>query len=182
MSIDERLASARRDLDAHITLFTEINRRYEESRLAAASTVPDVRIWSEATVPQFPVPDGRIQLMLMVLGGSLAAGVLGALLLDRLDPRVQYPEEVTSEMGLNILGAVPPIKRLDGKRGEENTEHVVEAFRELRLNLLYAYGSSGPGPLLITISSPGSGDGKPGCGICGVGQEDPDHRRGYAAW
>lgn len=150
----------KRDLDAHVELFTEISNRYEQARLAAASTVPDVRIWTIANVPQFPMPDERLRLMLMVLGGALAAGVLGALLLDRMDPRVQYPEEVTSEMGLNILGAVPPIKRLDGRRGEENTEHVVEAFRELRLNLLYAYGSSGPGPLVITISSPGSGDGK----------------------
>ncbi len=150
----------RRDLNAHVTLFTEISNRYEISRLAAASTVPDVRIWSEATVPQFPLPDERLRLILMIIVGSLAAGVLGALLLDRMDPRVQYPEEVTAEMGLTILGAVPPIKKLDGKRGEENTEHVVEAFRELRLNLLYAYGSAGPGPLIITISSPGSGDGK----------------------
>jgi len=154
---EERL---RRNMDASVSLYTEINQRFEQARLAAASTVPDVRIWSEAAVPQFPIPDERLRLILVVLGGSLALGILGALLLDRMDPRVQYPEEVTAEMGLSILGAVPPIKRLDGKRGEENTEHVVEAFRELRLNLLYAYGNAGPGPLVITISSPGSGDGK----------------------
>lgn len=154
---EERL---RLNLDAAQSLYRDISGRYENARLAAASTVPDVRIWSEAATPQFPLPDERLRLMLVVLGGCLGLGIVGALLLDRMDPRVQYPEEVTAEMGLTILGAVPPIKRLDGKRGEENTEHVVEAFRELRLNLLYAYGSAGPGPLVITISSPGSGDGK----------------------
>ncbi len=150
----------KRDRDAAAQLYSNISGRYETARLAAASTVPDVRIWSEAAVPQFPIPDERFRLLLMIVGGSLALGILGALLLDRMDPRVQYPEEVTSEMGLTILGAVPPIKRLGSRQREENTEHVVESFRELRLNLLYAYGSAGPGPLLVTVTSPGSGDGK----------------------
>ncbi|MEZ4414468.1 MAG: polysaccharide biosynthesis tyrosine autokinase [Gemmatimonadota bacterium] len=149
-----------RDAQSAQVLFQDINNRYENARLAAASTVPDVRVWSRASPLAPPVPDQRLSMVLVILAGSLAIGVLGAILLDRLDPRVHYPEQVTSEMGLTILGAVPPILRDPGKRGEENTLQVVEAFRELRLNLLYAYGSAGPGPLLLTITSPGSGDGK----------------------
>ena len=149
-----------REKDAVQRLYTDISTRYENARLASASTLPDVRVWSEATIPQFPLPDERLRLLFMILAGALAAGIMGALVLDRMDPRVQYPEEVTSEMGLTILGAVPPIKRMGSRQRAENTEHVVEAFRELRLNLLYAYGSAGPGPILVTVTSPGSGDGK----------------------
>src|SRR5262249_18979061 len=39
----------------------------------------------------------------------------------------------------------------------EEAAHVVEAFRAIRLNLLHSYGS---GPVLLTVSSPGPGDGK----------------------
>jgi len=149
-----------RDAASAEALFRDINGRYENARLAAASTVPDVRVWSRASPAAAPLPDQRVPLIAVILVGSLVLGVLGAILLDQIDPRVHYPEQVTSEMGLTILGAVPPIQREPGKRGEENTLQVVEAFRELRLNLLYAYGNAGPGPLLLTISSPGSGDGK----------------------
>ncbi|MCA9738355.1 MAG: polysaccharide biosynthesis tyrosine autokinase [Gemmatimonadota bacterium] len=149
-----------RDATSAQALFQDINNRYETARLAAASTVPDVRVWSRASPIATPIPDQRLSLVMVILLGSLGVGLLGAILLDRIDPRVHYPEQVTSEMGLSILGAVPPILREPGKKGEENTLQVVEAFRELRLNLLYAYGSAGPGPLLLTITSPGSGDGK----------------------
>ncbi len=149
-----------RDAAGAEALFRDINNRYENARLAAASTVPDVRVWSRASPVARQLPDQRLPLIGVLLVGSLILGILGAILLDQIDPRVHYPEQVTSEMGLTILGAVPPIQREPGKRGEENTLQVVEAFRELRLNLLYAYGSAGPGPLLLTISSPGSGDGK----------------------
>ncbi len=149
-----------REAEAANNLYTEISERLEVERLAAASTIPDVRIFSRADIPQFPLPDTRLRTVAMALIGGLLVGLFGAILLDRIDPRVQYPEQVTSEIGLPILGSVPPIKHLEGKRGDENTEQVVEAFRELRLNLLYAYGQAGPGPLLLTITSPGSGDGK----------------------
>ena len=73
-------------------------------------------------------------------------------MLDRIDPRVRYPEQVSHELGLPILGAVPHLK--DAAEPAE----VVEALRGLCLNLVHAHGAAGP--LLVTITSPGAGDGK----------------------
>jgi len=68
-----------------------------------------------------------------------------------VDPRVRYPEQVSRDLGLPILGAVPHL------RAKDHAE-VVEALRGVRLNLIHAYGSAGP--LLVTVTSPGPGDGK----------------------
>ncbi|HEV8265275.1 MAG TPA: polysaccharide biosynthesis tyrosine autokinase [Gemmatimonadales bacterium] len=127
--------------------------RYTEARLAAeASTVPDVSILDPAVVPQRPVKNTTPGLLLMGLLGGLGLGVVGAIVLDRLDPRVRYPEQVSRELGLPILGAVPHL------RGQDEPAEVVEALRGVCLNLVHAYGAAGP--LLVTITSPGAGDGK----------------------
>jgi len=95
---------------------------------------------------------------------SLGLGLFGAVVLDRIDPRVRYPDQVSREMGLAILGAVPHLRTLPhaGRHGRgrvpEDVNQVVEALRGVCLNLVYAHG--GRAPLLVTVTSPGAGDGK----------------------
>ncbi len=84
-------------------LFTNLEQRYNEVRLAEVSTLPDVR----------------------------------------------------------ILEAVPHVARVNGKpRSPDNDDdaRAVEALRGIRLNVHHAYGAAGP--VLITVTSPGRGDGK----------------------
>jgi len=138
-------------------LYSSLRMRYETARLAAASSIPDVRILEWAIAPRRPVVDMQVRVMLMAFAGSLALGLLGAVLRDRFDPRMRYPEQVTQGMNLKILGAVPYIKEARGK-GATDTNQVIEAFRELRLSLRHAYGTAGP--LVTVITSSGSGDGK----------------------
>jgi capsular exopolysaccharide synthesis family protein len=156
-------ARLRRGVTLAENLYTTLQQRYEEARLAEASTIPDVRILDAAVVPQRPVKNTGPRVMLLALFGSLGLAVLGATLLDRADPRVRYPDQVSREMGLAILGALPHLKRRgnDGNgsgRPREEIAEVVEALRGICLNLVYAYGAAGP--MLVTISSPGPGDGK----------------------
>lgn len=146
-----------REVQIADNLYTNLQGRFENARLAAVSSVPDLSILDYAAVPQFPVDDTRIRLALMFFMGAVGASVLGALLLDRVDPKVRYPEQVTNEFGLTILGVVPQIDARKGRRGAQNSEQVLEAFRELRLRVMHAYGT---GPVLVTITSPGSGEGK----------------------
>src|SRR5256712_2429542 len=65
-------------------------------------------------------------------------------------------------MGLAILGALPHFAGRGGGNGAgrtpEDIAQVVEALRGVCLNLAYAYGAAGP--LIVTITSPGPGDGK----------------------
>jgi len=140
------------------TLYGDVRQRFEESRLAAASSIPDVTILDRATQPRFPSSDQRMRLAVIVLLGSLGAGLAGAVLLDRMDPKVRYPTQVTSELGMEILGAIPWILPQNGRKSSENREQVLESFRELRLNLEFAHGAAGP--VLLALSSPGPGEGK----------------------
>ncbi len=156
-SIEEHRLERRRGSAEN--LYNNLRQRFEESRLAAASSIPDVQVLDRASVPQQPINDeqrGRIAALAVL--ASLGLGVVAALILDRVDPRVRYPEQVTHDMGLPILGAVPHVAAPRKRLGSQNTAQVVEAFREIRLNLAHSYGAAGP--LITTITSPGMGDGK----------------------
>ena len=150
-SVEE--ARLRRAVQLAEESYNTVQGRFLEATLAAeASGVPDVRILDPAVVPQRPVKNTAPRLLLMGLVAGLGLGVVGAVVLDRLDPRVRYPEQVSRELGLPILGALPHLRR------DQEPAEVVEALRGLCLNLMHAYGSDGP--LLVTVTSPGPGDGK----------------------
>jgi capsular exopolysaccharide synthesis family protein len=141
----------RRNAELKEQTYTALQERYDEARLAAEATVPDVRILDPAMVPQRPVKNTAPRLLLMGLIGGLGLGIVAAVVLDRVDPRVRYPEQVSRDLGLPILGVVPHL------RNKEPAE-VVEALRGIRLNVIHEYGPAQP--LLLTLTSPGPGDGK----------------------
>jgi capsular exopolysaccharide synthesis family protein len=140
----------RRNAQLKEQTYTALQQRFDQSRLAAEATVPDVRILDPAIVPQRPTKNTAPRLLLMGLVFGLGLGLVGAVVLDRTDPKVRYPEQVSRDLGLPILGAVPHLK-------DKDPAEVVEALRGVRLNLIHEYG---PGPLLVTVTSPGPGDGK----------------------
>src|SRR5205085_3148303 len=90
---------------------------------------------------------------------SLGLAVFGVVMPDALDHKVRSPEHVTHQMRLSILGAVPRFdwRHLGNGKTAEAAAPVVEALRGLRLRLSHAGGA---GPLLVTVTSPGVGEGK----------------------
>jgi polysaccharide biosynthesis transport protein len=140
-------------------LYNTLQQKYTEAQLAAISSLSDVRVLDRAMPPEYPEKDTATRLLLMAILGGLGLGCAGAVLLDRLDPKFRYPEQVSKEMGLAILGAIPHV-RLNSRSGKAAQESAVflEALRGIRMNLAYAYGSAGP--LVFTLSSPGGSDGK----------------------
>lgn len=139
-------------------LHTMLKQRYESARLSAVSTVPDLRLLDPAVVPTRPVEDKRMQVILMALVGGLGLSVGGILVREQLDRRVRYPNQVTGNLRLMVLGAVPHMssdpKRIDAK----SAARLSEAFRELRLGVSHSCEMSDP--LLLTVTSPEPGDGK----------------------
>lgn len=140
-------------------LYTMLRARFEEARLAAASSIPDVRILDAAVPPNEPINRKlRPRLILLAFLGSLGLSVAGVILLDRIDRRLNYPQQVSEQLGLAILGTIPHVAASGRQLGVQNTAEVVEAFRVVRLNLMSAYGSAGP--VVVAVTSPSPKDGK----------------------
>jgi capsular exopolysaccharide synthesis family protein len=151
-------ARRRRDVDLATNLYTGVQQRYDEARLAEASSIADVRILDAAVAPQEPLKDVASRFIMLGLAAGLGLGLVGAVVGDRLDPRMRYPDQVTRQMGLPILGVLPHVKDRGALPGDEHVAHVIEAMRSVRLSLVHFYG--GNGPVVFTVTSPGVGDGK----------------------
>ncbi len=140
-------------------LYSTLKQRYDEVSLAVDSRVSDVQIVDRAAIGDKPVSDHRLQILILSILASLGLSVFGVLCYDRIDPHIRYPEEVSRGLGIAILGTIPHLKLEDRRHpGRDVAAEAMEAFRGLRLNLSYAYGSAGP--LILAITSPGPGEGK----------------------
>lgn len=140
-------------------LYTQLQSAYEQARLAEMSASPDVRLLDEAKVPLEPVTDQLRIILVAGLAGGLGFGILLALLLDRFDRRIRYPEQITKDLGLTILGTLPLMQsKKNGRPDPEQASQLLESTRSIRMNLAYAHGTAGP--FITTVTSPGPGDGK----------------------
>jgi tyrosine-protein kinase Etk/Wzc len=165
-------------------LFTELRNRFETSSLAQRSTTPDLQMLDRPVVPTVPEADERIRFAGMAFAGVLGFAVGLVFLLDRMDPRLRDPSDVTGEIGLPILGAVPRLR----SRELSSEAAVREAFRELRVNVEYSHGAVRP--MLLCVTSPAEQEGKSfvsanlAIAFAGLGRRtlliDGDTRRGNA--
>jgi polysaccharide biosynthesis transport protein len=160
------LAEARleRNLENAEALFSTVGQRYEAARLALLSSLPDVRILDAAAMPFRPATSFAPLLIILSVITSLGLAVIGVTIRDRVDSRVRYPEQITREMRLPILGALPHVgsrfpyvtqKFPQGAR--DPSIDAMEALRGLRVRVLHAHGSDGALPLTITSPAPGEG-------------------------
>jgi polysaccharide biosynthesis transport protein len=150
-----------RQMDLAATRYQDLEQQYQSAVYAAAAEELGARVLDSAVVPTRSIRDTAIRLAGMAFLGSLGLGLLAAILLDRMDRRFRYPDQVSRDLGLPILGAVPRIKVGGNGKGVGSTGQtlqVVEALRGLRLGLLHAHGVAGP--LMATVTSPGPGEGK----------------------
>src|SRR4029077_20423808 len=134
-------ARLRRDMDMAAGLYSSVQQRYDEARLAEASSVADVRILDAAVTPQEPLRDTAARVIVMGFVAGLGLGLAGAVVVDRLDQRVRYPTQVTRQMGLTILGVLPHVQDRAAGPEDEHVTQVIEAMRSIRLNLTHAYGT-----------------------------------------
>ncbi len=151
-----RTNQIQREYDIANETYLELKRRTETAKLAEMTTRPDIEVYSRPAVPSRPINDNRPLLLLGFLAGGLGLGLIGAVIRDRFDRRVLYPEQVTGGLGLNILGAVPALRT--GRLASSDMALAVEAFRSIQLSLMHT--NENGGPLMVTFSSPGASDGK----------------------
>lgn len=148
-----------RQVGASENLYSVLKARYEEVSLAEAQTSPDLSVLDFAVPPTYPNSNDAPRLVLLAIVASIGLAVGIALLHDRVDRRFRYPEQATHDLGLTIAGTVPRLRPSRG--GEFNVElmsQVVESFRTLRLAVRYEFPPNAP--VVLSVSSPSSNDGK----------------------
>jgi len=156
-TIQELSLTRERDLAAG--MYGDLKNRFNFAKLAEASAIPDVSVLDSAVAPLRPSSNTAPMILLLAIGGGLGLAIVIAILLDLFDKRFRYPEQATHELGLDILGTIPSIRRgRNGATRMEDEAQLVEAFRGLRLNVRNA--ANGSGPVTLAVSSPGPGDGK----------------------
>jgi len=85
-------------------------------------------------------------------------GSAGAFLADRLGGTIAQRVQV-EQLGMSVIGVITHLDRNAKGNGATSPDAVVEAFRGLRLSLVNEYDPAS-GPIVVTVTSPGSGDGK----------------------
>lgn len=149
-----------RNVEARSALYNLLRDRAEEARLAELSIEPDLAVLDSAGTPERPVANRGRQVMMLGLAGGLALAMLLALLLDRLDGRIRYIDEASKALRLPVLGGIPNASRVLRTSPDPLTAaQMVDAFRSLRLSVLYAMGEQ-PNPVMLTVTSASAGEGK----------------------
>lgn len=147
-----------REVGVQSDIYSRLRSDYAGASLAQQASVPDVKVLDPAVMPLEPSNSTGPRLIALATFAGLALGAALAVLLDLLDRRFRYPEQVTRELGLSVLGVVPRIDDGRGRQTPERAAQIVEAFRALRLNVRYA--APPHQNVALGITSPGAGDGK----------------------
>jgi capsular exopolysaccharide synthesis family protein len=148
--LTERVDNARKIAD-------ELRSEHQLARIAEAVTVGQVEIVDRAILPPKPVGIGVAEQLALGLLLGLVLGAGAAFLADSLGRSIARRGQV-EHLGMPVLGVVPRCGRNGDRKTEKNQDAVVEAFRGIRLNLLNEYGPDRP--VVVAVTSPGSGDGK----------------------
>lgn len=154
-TIEEERLRRNRDVDA--ALYTNLQNRSAEAQLTAASTTPDVTVLDSAVAPLEPSKNTAIRVLLLALVAGVGSAIGIAIMLDRIDKRLRYPEQATDDLGLPIAGAIPrfPKGGID-QHSPEQMFQLVESFRTLRMTVLQA----SPQGVSVAVTSPSPSEGK----------------------
>jgi len=145
-----------RELGSATGIHSSLMGNLKQVELAEATNFPDIQILDSALPATESISTEASRIIIMATLAGLALGLGLVLLLNLLDKRIHYPEQITNRLGLPVLGIVP---RLDAGRKRDTAEAqvAIESFRGIRTQLSHV-GGNGRGITLIT--SPAPQDGK----------------------
>ncbi len=149
----------KREVDTNRQLYDALLQRYKEVGVAGGVSTNNVSIVDRAEVPlnRFKPSYSRNIALGLLLGAM--AGLLGALLVERLDDTIRGPNEIEALLGLPVLGSIPLLKgKLPMQAASELRSAFAEAYRSVRTALQFSTDTGVPKTLLVT--SAGSGEGK----------------------
>lgn len=105
-----------REVDTNKSLYDGLLERLKEASVSAGLKSGNIRIVDPGTVPFKPIaPNYPLNLGLATFLG-LGLGVSMAFLKEHLDQTIRYSEDVFHSLGLPVLGFIPAIGALNGKK------------------------------------------------------------------
>jgi len=148
--------------DAVSNQLVEVVSQLETSRRGGTPSAAAV-IVDNADYPTKPVGLKLWMRLLLGAAGGLIVGILIALVAGSLDKRLRARENIESETGSLVMGALPkdPVRKNAGVVDLSGNGLYAERVRELRTNLRFTVPPGGSGPArCIAVTSPSAGDGR----------------------
>jgi polysaccharide biosynthesis transport protein len=171
-----KLTTLSQEIETNRGLLNTYTQRQKEKELEVSSSRPDnIKISTEATIPNGPIGPNRNRNILVAFLISLAAGIGLAFLLDYLDDSIRSSDDIGRHLGLPTLALIPHQNILGKARAllpsmngsgvpsmalvalEDTRSPMAEAYRHLRTSLLFSSAGKPPQAILITSSQPSEG-------------------------
>ena len=154
-----QLANLQRDVQVAETLYTTLQQRLQEARIAEATTFGNITAEEMATLPKEPIyPRKGLNYMLGFLL-AIALAIAGAALAEYLDDTVKSPVDLERRCRITPLAVIPRFEN-DASRLvvlDSHRSHASEAFRTLRSSLKFAGLGKPLKTILITSPEPSEG-------------------------
>jgi len=110
---EQALVALRRDYSVNSSIYNNLLKRLEEARVTKEMEVQDrggrIRVIEPATVPYKPVKPNRVLILLMGIGGGIAAGYGFGFLRHLMDSTIRSSDEIQGLVGLTVLGRIPTV-------------------------------------------------------------------------
>ena len=138
--------------------------RQKQIDLNADIDTQEVRVLEVAYAPPRPSRPQRPRVLAMALIAGMLLGGAIAVLRDMLDQTLRSADEISTWLGLPVLGVVPAMSRRQKIQMRGQRVHIepesseAEAFRTIRTAVFFGVPKDGAATMLIT--SPAAGDGK----------------------
>ena len=141
-----------------------VDQRIRELNVTEDVPAMNISVLEPAVRPNSPFQPEPLRVVAIAVALGVLVGVGLALLRNHWDKRLVSAEEVSSRLGVPVLGVLPRVKA--AKAGQElgrtvldsPSTPIAEAYRAIRTTL--RFGSQASGARKILITSPMSGEGK----------------------
>jgi len=153
-----RLRELESEAEAARVVYTDYLNRSERITNERDIQQPDAELISLANIPFAPAPPTKRQFMILAFMAAGLAGVLAALLRERMEPGFRTSEQVEGETGLLALGMVPRVTRRKRALALDVREAgFVESVSHVRGVLQVAGAAGRPRVILVTSALPQEG-------------------------
>jgi capsular exopolysaccharide synthesis family protein len=164
------LAALERARDASDAAYRGVLARIQEARMAADENTATIKVAERAQRPEKPVRPRPLQILFLAVLLGLGGGTVLALLVDKLEDRLDSPDDVARISGLRVLAIVPHVASRDRNAVATASinyrfSEVAEAFASLRSMLDSPQYRERSKVILVASSIPGEGKTITSCNL-----------------